>query len=148
MTVPWPTTAGVRWYGVPVREIKNGKHGHGQELTASPMKVISAFGMGSRGLVDGGGAMERHAARTGLRGRAAPARDVIVDALALGVEVLARHHRQPRQRLRVDAGRSGRRLGHERRGKRGQRDGGKDDSHRLLLSARTAALAQKMSKLR
>ena len=59
---PWPTTAGVRRYGVPGHEIENGKHGHGQELTMSPMKVISVFGTGSRGMVDGGGALERERA--------------------------------------------------------------------------------------
>ena len=37
----------------------NGGHGHGQELTGSPLEKISAFGVGSRGAVDGSGALER-----------------------------------------------------------------------------------------
>ena len=53
---------GDRRYGVPGHKIANGRHGESQELTTSLMKVLSAFGMGSRGLVDGGGAMERERA--------------------------------------------------------------------------------------
>ena len=41
--------AGVNWncrYGFPGHQIANGGYGHGQELTVSPLEVISAFGMG------------------------------------------------------------------------------------------------------
>jgi len=35
------------------------EHGKGRELTASPVKAFSTFGTGSRGEVDGDGALER-----------------------------------------------------------------------------------------
>ena len=35
--------------GVLAHETKNGKHGNGQELTASPVEAFSVFGTGSRG---------------------------------------------------------------------------------------------------
>ena len=54
--------AGDRRYGVPGHKIANGRHGESRELTTSLMKVLSAFGTGSRGLVDGGGALEREGA--------------------------------------------------------------------------------------
>ena len=41
--------AGVNWnrrYGFPGHQIANGGYGHGQELTVSPLEVISAFGTG------------------------------------------------------------------------------------------------------
>ena len=47
------------WYGFPGRQNVNGGCRHGQELTGSPMKMISAFGVGSRGEVNGGVALER-----------------------------------------------------------------------------------------
>jgi len=40
--------ADVNWnrrYGIPGHQIANGGYGHGQELTVSPLEVISAFGM-------------------------------------------------------------------------------------------------------
>ena len=45
--------------GVLAHETKNGKHGTDGELTASPVKAFSTFGTGSRGEVDGDGALER-----------------------------------------------------------------------------------------
>ena len=54
--------AGVNWsrrYGFPGCLIVNEGHGHSQELIGSPLEKISAFGVGSRGAVDGGGALER-----------------------------------------------------------------------------------------
>ena len=59
MVAPWPAMARVHRYGVPGHKIMNGGYGHGQELTGSPLEMISAFGAGSRGEVDGGGALER-----------------------------------------------------------------------------------------
>ena len=50
---------GDRRYGVPGHKIANGRHVESEELTMSLMKVLSAFGMGSRGEIDGGGALER-----------------------------------------------------------------------------------------
>ena len=60
--------AGVNWshrYGFPGRLIVNEGHGHSQELTGSPLEKISAFRAGSRGAVDGGGALERERERAG-----------------------------------------------------------------------------------
>ena len=54
--------AGVNWnrrYGIPGREIENGRYGRGRQLTVSRMGAFSAFETGSRGKVDSGGALER-----------------------------------------------------------------------------------------
>ena len=60
---------GDRRYGVLGHKIMNGGYGHGQELTVSPMKVISMFRTGSRGLVNGHGALEREYTRVRLNPR-------------------------------------------------------------------------------
>ena len=50
---------GDRRYGILAHETENGRHRKGRELNASPVKVFSTFGTGSRGVVDGGDALER-----------------------------------------------------------------------------------------
>ena len=55
-----------RRYGILAHEIVNGRHGNGQELTASPVKAFSAFGTGSRGEVNGGEALERESVQVRL----------------------------------------------------------------------------------
>ena len=49
-------------YGVLAHEIVNGRHGKGRELTVSPVEAFTAFGVVSRGKVDGSGALERERA--------------------------------------------------------------------------------------
>ena len=57
--VPWPAMIGDCRYSIPGRETEVGSYGEDGKLTGSRLESFSAFGMGSRGLVDDGGALER-----------------------------------------------------------------------------------------
>ena len=63
--MPWPASTGDHQYGALVRNKMKEWHGKGRELTASLVEVFTAFGAGSRGEVDGGGALEREGESAG-----------------------------------------------------------------------------------